>query len=46
VQTARFIPRGLLGLLYWYAVLPLHYVVFKGMLKGICREAERATRSP
>lgn len=40
-QTARFRPAGLLGLLYWYAVLPLHHMVFSGMLRGICHEAER-----
>jgi hypothetical protein len=40
IQTARFKPRGLFGLAYWYAVLPLHGVVFKGMLKGISRAAE------
>lgn len=39
VQTARFKPRGLLGLVYWYAVLPLHHVVFQGMLRGIARAA-------
>lgn len=43
VQTARFLPRGLLGLAYWYAVLPLHGIVFRGMLDGIRREAERIT---
>ncbi len=41
VQTARFRPRGLAGLVYWYAVLPLHNIVFPGMLRGIRREAER-----
>lgn len=41
VQTARFKPRGLMGLLYWYTVLPLHGVVFRGMLDGIRREAEK-----
>lgn len=35
VQTARFRPRGLAGLLYWYAVLPFHGPVFKGLLQGI-----------
>ncbi|HVS66360.1 MAG TPA: SDR family oxidoreductase [Thermoanaerobaculia bacterium] len=40
-QTARFKPRGLLGLVYWAVVLPLHGVVFRGMLRGIQREAER-----
>lgn len=44
-QTARFRPRGLFGLSYWYAVLPLHGIVFPGMLNGIAREAERARRS-
>ncbi len=38
-QTARFRPRGLFGLAYWYAVLPLHAVVFSGMLSGIRAEA-------
>ncbi len=41
IQTARFRPRGLLGLAYWYAVAPLHHVVFRGMLAGIRESAER-----
>ncbi|MHC5108913.1 MAG: SDR family oxidoreductase [Planctomycetota bacterium] len=40
IQTARFKPRGLLGLAYWYAVVPLHGYVFNRMLEGIRREAE------
>ncbi len=44
VQTARFLPRGLLGILYWYAVMPLHGVVFRRMLQGIRRAAESAAR--
>lgn len=40
-QAALFHPRGLLGLLYWYAVAPLHHVVFRGMILGIRREAVR-----
>ena len=39
-QTARFRPRGLLGLMYWYSVMPLHGIVFSGMLQGIRRAAE------
>jgi uncharacterized protein YbjT (DUF2867 family) len=38
-QRALFRPRGLLGLLYWYSVLPLHNIVFGGMLRGIARAA-------
>lgn len=43
-QRAMFAPRGLFGLLYWYAVVPLHHVVFRGMLDGIEREALRLAR--
>jgi len=39
-QTARFKPRGLAGIAYWYAVAPLHGIVFQGMLHGIRRESE------
>jgi hypothetical protein len=34
-QTAIFEPRGLAGLLYWYALLPVHGLIFGGMLRGI-----------
>jgi uncharacterized protein YbjT (DUF2867 family) len=44
VQTARFKPKGLFGLVYWYAVLPLHDLVFDGMLHGIVRSAEGRVR--
>jgi len=36
-QTAIFDPAGLLGLLYWYGIYPLHARVFQGMLRGIVR---------
>mgnify|MGYP005833508317 FL=1 len=44
-QEARFRPRGLLGLLYWYLVWPLHAVVFQGMLRSLKKDAERAAVS-
>ncbi|MBU3729241.1 MAG: SDR family oxidoreductase, partial [Phycisphaerales bacterium] len=44
-MTARFRPRGILGILYWYSVLPLHNIVFGGMLRGIKRAAEAARTS-
>ena len=34
-QTATFRPLGLLGRLYWYAVLPFHGFIFKGMINKI-----------
>lgn len=39
-QTAMFDPVGLLGLVYWYAVYPLHALVFKGMLAAIVRDIQ------
>ncbi|MGE4545229.1 MAG: SDR family oxidoreductase [Pedobacter sp.] len=41
--TARFLPRGLLGPLYWRAVMPLHRYVFNGMLRGIARRLQKKT---
>lgn len=43
VQTARFEPSGLLGRAYWYALLPVHAVIFSGMLRGIAKRAARVT---
>jgi uncharacterized protein YbjT (DUF2867 family) len=38
-QTALFDPVGVLGLVYWYGVYPVHRLVFSGMLRGIARAA-------
>ena len=38
-QTALFQPRGLFGLVYWWAVFPLHHFVFRKMLEGIDHDA-------
>lgn len=42
-QTAYFAPRGLLGLSYWYALLPVHDLIFKALLKTITRRADVPT---
>lgn len=34
-QTAKFLPAGLSGMLYWFLVTPFHNAVFSGMLRGI-----------
>ena len=39
-QTAVFEPRGLFGFLYWWALYPVHQVVFARLLKEIARHAE------
>ena len=38
-QTAVFDPAGLAGLLYWYALYPVHRWIFAGMLREIARQA-------
>jgi len=38
-QTAIFDPLGLVGRLYWYALYPMHELVFGGMLRAIARKA-------
>ncbi|MFZ5586717.1 MAG: SDR family oxidoreductase [Thermodesulfobacteriota bacterium] len=35
---ARFLPRGLLGLAYWRALIPLHDRIFLGMLNGMANQ--------
>ncbi|MBW4719431.1 SDR family oxidoreductase [Saccharothrix obliqua] len=39
-QRAVFVPRGLAGHLYWWAVWPWHGLVFGGMVRNITSEAE------
>jgi uncharacterized protein YbjT (DUF2867 family) len=36
-QTATFMPKGLSGRLYWFLLLPVHLVMFKGMIKSIAK---------
>lgn len=45
-QTAVFDPVGVTGLLYWYALLPIHNLVFRGMLRGVARAIPDACATP
>lgn len=36
-QRAIFRPKGILGRMYWYAVLPFHGFIFKGMIHNIIK---------
>ena len=45
-QSARFVPKGLPGRLYWYALLPIHAAIFKRMARRIAEAAEGRERSP
>lgn len=37
-QTATFMPKGLSGRIYWWGLLPIHLLMFQGMIKAIARE--------
>ncbi len=49
-QTAFFEPKGLLGLLYWYVLYPVHGLIFSGLIRTLADQAtaihkeETATR--
>ncbi len=36
--VSRFLPKGLFGMVYWYALFPFHAIVFSGMLRSLARE--------
>jgi len=43
-QTAIFDPAGLPGIAYWYALYPIHRLMFAGMLRNIAAAALRPGR--
>ncbi len=44
VQTAHFIPHGILGRLYWYSVLPFHYLVFRNLARTVVKASRKYGR--
>jgi uncharacterized protein YbjT (DUF2867 family) len=46
VQTAFFAPKGLLGFLYWYGLLPAHRLIFTGLLHSVARLAREHAQQP
>jgi uncharacterized protein YbjT (DUF2867 family) len=40
-ELSRFLPRGLLGILYWYSAYPWHNYIFGGMLTGLAQRMKR-----
>ncbi len=44
-QVAIFAPRGLFGQLYWWAVWPMHGLVFPSMAKSLARSNKVTKRS-
>ena len=41
-QTAIFDPLGIAGKLYWYGLYPVHFLIFRGMLRRIALAAKRS----
>ena len=37
LQTAFFAPKGLMGWAYWYALYPIHRLIFSGLIDQIAR---------
>ncbi len=44
-QIAYFAPRGFLGFLYWYTLLPVHRLVFNGLVGAIIRKSTETQNS-
>ena len=45
VQTARFVPRGIAGRLYWWVLYPVHALIFSGMARRIVKRATDGRQS-
>ncbi len=40
IQSAYFYPKGVLGRLYWYSMVPFHYLIFTNMIGNIIKKAK------
>ena len=40
-MLSRFLPKGLSGIFYWYALYPFHEWIFYGMLKSIAKSIHK-----
>jgi hypothetical protein len=43
-QTAIFAPKGLLGFVYWYALYPIHSLIFRGLIRKLAKTAADINR--
>ncbi len=41
-QTALFDPSGIWGRIYWYALYPVHLIIFAGLLRNIAKKTDAA----
>jgi hypothetical protein len=40
-MLTKYVPRGLLGLAYWYMIYPFHRIVFRGMLEAMAKAVKK-----
>lgn len=40
IQTAYFYPKGVWGRLYWYSLVPIHFLVFGNMIQSIIQKSK------
>jgi uncharacterized protein YbjT (DUF2867 family) len=45
LQTAFYVPRGFLGHVYWYSLVPFHAFIFSGLIDRIIQKAEANNRA-
>ena len=48
-QVARFAPRGLFGIIYWWGLWPMHWFIFREMARsvaGLRGNGEHSIASP
>ena len=43
-QQALFVPKGVLGRAYWYALLPAHVIIFSRMLNNLIQKTDSDTK--
>jgi len=39
IQSAYYYPKGVFGRLYWYSLIPIHYLVFNNMIDSIIKKS-------
>jgi len=40
IQSAYFYPKGVIGRIYWFCLIPIHYLVFNDMIDSIIRKSK------
>ena len=46
IHTVAFNPKGLFGYMYWFALLPIHSLVFNKMVSSMASKAETTVKEP